>query len=512
MSSGVLLRLPESLLRCQSWSFVKGLQQVRWQSNTSGKLLNPLEEYNRQVKIGKLRDDSYQRGIIKYFVSSLHDKLLNYKPPQVEEMSIIHVHKHNSWRSKLLSRMKTPFGSSSESGAEVGDKIPQGIYLYGDVGCGKTMLMDLFYSTISSHLSKKRIHFHQFMQYVHRRQHEIVKEYQEYTASDSQEVDTIPYLAAEIARKARILCFDEFQVTDVADAMILRRLMSTLLSNEYGVVLFATSNRHPDELYINGVQRKSFIPCIELIKRRTAVTYLNSPTDYRKISRPTSSVYYFPTSNLKYYSRECALFRQHHIEEWYKYFAQAKHTDDSTTGIESVHKTFRDYPLTIWGREFKVPICTPPRVAQFTFKQLCGEPLAAGDYLTLAKNFNVVYVTDIPYLSIYVRDQVRRFITFLDAVYDSDGKLATTGAADFTSLFVEPEAILNDYELKEDSPARDAQSDAEVSEEDELIKKHGFSKEIAKKSQMFALDEERFAFARALSRLTQMSTTDWVSK
>lgn len=349
------------------------------------------------------------------------------------------------------------------------------------------------------------------MQYVHKRSHEIVREQnlKELGDAKGKEIDTVPFLAAEIANNSHVLCFDEFQVTDVADAMILRRLMTALLSDDYGVVLFATSNRHPDELYINGVQRQSFIPCIELIKHRTKVIFLNSPTDYRKIPRPVSSVYYFPSdTSIKYASKECKTRRETHIKEWYNYFAQASHTDDSTDS-HTVHKTFYDYPLTIWGREFKVPKCTPPRVAQFTFKQLCGEPLAAGDYLTLAKNFEAFIVTDIPYLSIYVRDEVRRFITFLDAVYDSGGKLATTGAADFTSLFVEPEQILNDFELRPTTKEPDSVDTGMV---DEMVEKHGFSKEIAKKSQMFALDEERFAFARALSRLSQMSSTDWVTK
>lgn len=130
--------------------------------------------------------------------------------------------------------------------------------------------------------------------------------------------------------------------------------------------------------------------------------------------------------------------------------------------------------------------------------------------MTLASNFRSFIITDIPYLTIFVRDEIRRFITFLDAVYDNGGKIATTGAADFTSLFVEPDQLINDYKLKEQKKQDGFEEQA--IENDELVEKHGFSKEIAQKSKIFALDEERFAFARALSRLSHMSSSDWVSK
>ncbi|CAR24758.1 Afg1p [Lachancea thermotolerans CBS 6340] len=466
---------------CPNFLKVEGTRCFGLRFNSS--LRTPLQEYERLVRAGRLSDDPLQRGVISS-LGGLHQSLVEYKPFKIKDPNPL---AQVGWRNSKLGRLLLRPKYSTEG-------IPKGIYLYGDVGCGKTMLMDLFYSTVPPHLTKRRMHFHQFMQYVHRRAHELLNELNLDALADAKhkDIDTIPFLATEIARQSRVLCFDEFQVTDVADAMILRRLLTALLSRKYGVVLFTTSNRKPDDLYLNGIQRESFVPCIELLKERTEVVNLNSQTDYRKVSRPHSAVYYAPKNGIAYMSQECQQARQQHVEQWYKFFSQmGPHGQATSTADTTAHETLTDFKLRVWGRELNVPKCTPERVAQFTFKQLCGEPLAAGDYLALASYFKCFVITDIPYLSIHVRDEVRRFITFLDAVYDNGGKLATTAAAEFQTLFVEPETILNNYQLKA------SQSKLESDKAS---------------ANFFKVDEERFAFARALSRLSQMSTSDWVEK
>jgi protein AFG1 len=283
--------------------------------------------------------------------------------------------------------------------------------------------------------------------------------------------DPIVPVARDLAREASVLCFDEFQVTDIADAMILRRLLENLLN--YGVVCVMTSNRHPDELYKNGIQRSSFSPAIELLKTQLEVTDLDSGTDYRRIPRALSKVYYDPLSPEN----------ELEINKIYESFVSADPTDPPIKGRK----------LTIWGRTISVPESTST-VAKFDFDDLCGQPLSAADYLEVTKNFGTIFLLNVPKMDLNKKDLARRFITFIDACYESKTKLFATSEVPIFEVFA------ND-------PTAEAKhiSDHMRSVIDDL----GLSTDIVSNSSMFTGDEEVFAFARACSRLVEMGSKEW---
>lgn len=301
----------------------------------------------------------------------------------------------------LLARL---FGKGEQTAA------PLGLYIHGGVGRGKSMLMDLFFETAPV-AQKRRVHFHEFMLDCHG----AIHKWRGARGNDknSDDGDPIPPLARRIADGARLLCFDEFQVNDVADAMILGRLFSELLG--LGVVLVATSNRAPDELYEDGLNRKLFLPFIELLKERLDVMALDGPTDYRLRRMKGVQVYHVPVNDETTERMRDAFFSM---------------TDRD---VEDAHMV-PTAELQVQGRALFVPKSSKG-VAVFSFKRLCANPLGAADYLAIAWRYHTVFIVAIPRMGPDQRNEAKRFVTLIDTLYENNVKLICSAAAEPAELY-----------------------------------------------------------------------------
>ena len=308
---------------------------------------------------------------------------------------------------------------------------PRGLYLWGDVGRGKSMLMDLFFEEAAI-APKRRVHFNAFMADVHARLH--------VERANGGASDPIASVAAALANEARLLCFDEFQVTDVADAMILGRLFEQLLA--LGTVIVTTSNVAPDRLYEGGLNRQLFLPFIALIKDRLDIVQLDGPTDYRLHRLSGHPVYLTPLSPETDAAMDAA---------W-------RRLTDCARGEPT--------RLTVFGRSLLVPEAARG-VARFSFAELCEKPLAAADYLEIARNFHTVLIDHIPVLSGADRDAARRFVLLIDTFYDQNVKLIASAQAAPSSLYVNGDGT--------DAFRRTASRLAEMQSEDYLKRGHGVS-------------------------------------
>ena len=324
-----------------------------------------IEHYEKAVNCAEIRDDPAQREVIKQ-MQRLADELMVTKPSWF-----------NCWRKNSV----------------------KGLYLHGPVGVGKTYLSDLFYQHVAEQ-QKARFHFHQFMQQIDAQLRQL-----------QGHKDPLRRIAAGIAKTTRLLCFDEFMVHDVADAMILAELLQALFSHH--VVLVATSNIPPDELYLNGPRRERFLPAITLIKQHCEVISFAEHADYRLGRKPLQQAYLFPLN--KKNQRELA-----------QQFASI-----ATNAVD-------DLELSIQNRLVSTVKCSE-RAVWFSFDVICNLPRSQLDYLEIADRFDSVFISDIPVLTVNDTVRVILLIHFIDVMYDRGIQLVVSAAVAASQLYLEGE-------------------------------------------------------------------------
>ena len=350
--------------------------------------LGPLPAYRARIAAGALHPDPSQRMAAER-LQALWVTLRGYDPPARAPAG--NGLAGNGLLARLLRRKP----------ADGADEVrPHGLYLAGEVGRGKSMLMDLFFAAAQV-VRKRRVHFHRFMQDAHARIHAFRR-----TAPDG--ADPIPPLADAIAAEAALLCFDEFQVNDIADAMILGRLFAALF--ERGVVVVATSNTLPDDLFAGQPGRDAFLPFIALIRQHLDVLVLEGARDWRRERLRGMATWLVPAD------------------------ARAGRALDAAFAQLAGAAPVRGQLLRVLGRDLCVPVAADG-VARFGFAALCGQPLGAGDYLALATHFHALVLDAIPRLGPENHNEARRFITLIDALYDHRVKLVASAAAEPDGLY-----------------------------------------------------------------------------
>jgi cell division protein ZapE len=323
----------------------------------------PLRRYEALLASGEVNADPAQRLAVEK-LQAMHEQLRGYRLASAK----------SGWAGRLGFGKRTP------------ESAPKGLYIHGAVGRGKSMLMDLFFDCVEVE-RKRRVHFHEFMQEAH----ELIHQWRQ-SNKVSKTAEPIRPTAAKLADRNWLLCFDEFEVRDIADAMIVSRLFHAMF--ELGVVVVATSNRHPNDLYKDGLQRDLFLPFIAILQKRLEVLHLADGRDYRLDRLKGMSVYHMPSGPEADRELDLAF-------------------EDLTDGQPG-----KPERLAFRGREIVVPKANGA-VARFGFKDLCESPLGPGDFLEIAKRYRSIIISDVPVMSSEKRDAARRFMTMIDTFYDN---------------------------------------------------------------------------------------------
>jgi len=359
--------------------------------------------YSARVTTGEIEADPAQEAAAARF-DALNERLADYR------------------LARKSSSLGWLFGSRETTREPL-----KGLYIYGDVGRGKTMLMDMFFVACPAQ-RKRRAHFHEFMADVHERVYDYRRKIKRGEMADA---DPITLVADDIAAEAWVLCFDEFHVDDIADAMILGRLFEGLFAA--GIVVVVTSNSPLSGLYKNGLNRQLFLPFIGLVSAHMDIVELKAEKDFRLDKLSGAQLYFFPAD------------------------AAAKASLDKHWERLTGRHPGKSQALDVKGRKVRVPLASMG-VARFHFDDLCAQPLGANDYLHIAHAFHTVIIDDIPLLTPGRRDVVRRFINLVDALYDNRICLIASTAAEPSALY--PKGVGSDHFQRTASRLTEMRSEA----------------------------------------------------
>lgn len=434
-------------------SFSAALRTVS--SDRTGKLL--VDELRGRVAKGEVIEDAAQ-GRVAERLSRLQRVLRSYIP------KVVGVQGNTSSLSSL------PIA------------VPRGLYIHGEVGTGKSMIMDLFFEITSQEFPRvcRRVHFHTFMSDIHSRIHALKKEDLEkfgrnFHVDTSKERNPVIRVADALSREVKVLCFDEFQVTDVADALVLSQLFSILFSN--GVVCIATSNRPPESLYEGGINRSYFLPFINLLEKHCIIHSMSNSNDYRLMLADGCENFFFVGENSNETVDKC--------EEMFYYILGDSHP------VETVLPVAFGRNIYVKRSDSKKMVCI------FHFQELCEVELGASDYHAIAEQYRIVIIEDIPILTLKQHDQARRFITLVDELYEARCALFCCASARPGELF-------------------DVQNDTNSRHMVDMELKPGeiLGVDVAQTTgktigELASVRELRFAFKRAASRLVEMTSKSW---
>jgi protein AFG1 len=462
--------------------------------------------YERKVDAGEVQRDDAQVALAAK-LDALHESLTSLPPVPVrtdqtaESLPI-------SCSPFLLARSLASAHSSLRKKFHFWSFGPplRGIYIHGPVGVGKSLLMDLFFASVNvpddahcnnygqslkpAKITKRRVHFHEFMLEVHHR----VFVYKQKHPKD----DAIPIIAQQLAQEAQLLCFDEFQVTDVADAMILKRLFLLLL--DLNVVVVATSNRSPDTLYEGGLNRSLFLPFIEMLKHRFDIISMeDSATDYRLETRADGQSYFWSNKDV-HGDNKCDNDIQAQLKAIF---------GGTSSGTEA------EVIQVLFGRSVQVARMND-RSAWFDFSELCHQPLGAADYISLCNRFPVLIIERVPQLDANHLDEARRFVTLIDVCYESRTRLVLAANVPLHELFVDFSAQIESSDGNEELFVSEKGGNSSSFATTMICSKEGEPMEWSATglngmslAQLSGANDLAFSFRRAMSRLVEMGGKEW---